>query len=275
MGFVGLHDGGGQKGWKGWTLVMPAVSVGNVGQIAIDLLISTAKLKKVGYWYSAETVSTVCNDPLATKANRVKGRIALSVEFFESEKRKVVLMQRRAPLLKGGIKSFSAAVLQWAKKMGFERILLASSSPAYVTEESQSQKFWTLSANEDAKMEKTLADLKLSMKSFTNSTNEEKGTEPSQSPSPSIKEMLQYNTEITTELLNQAGEARTKILAVLAQVNEGDNLCDGKEMAVVLNSVLSTVSGSESFFSKTEGKFRVPFAYGHVYGPEPDRRIFT
>lgn len=46
--------------------LQPAVSVGNVGQLAIDLVISTLDMTKVGYFYTDCLVPMVGNNPYAT-----------------------------------------------------------------------------------------------------------------------------------------------------------------------------------------------------------------
>lgn len=47
-------------------LFQPAVSVGNVGQLAIDLIISTLNMCKIGYFYTDCLVPIVGNNPYAT-----------------------------------------------------------------------------------------------------------------------------------------------------------------------------------------------------------------
>lgn len=46
--------------------LQPAVSVGNVGQLAIDLVISTLCMPKVGYFYTDCLVPMAGNNPYAT-----------------------------------------------------------------------------------------------------------------------------------------------------------------------------------------------------------------
>lgn len=50
-----------------FTLLMPAVSVGNVGQLATDLIISTLNMSKIGYFYTDCLVPMVGNNPYATE----------------------------------------------------------------------------------------------------------------------------------------------------------------------------------------------------------------
>lgn len=50
-----------------YLLFQPAVSVGNVGQLAIDLIISTLNMCKIGYFYTDCLVPMVGNNPYATE----------------------------------------------------------------------------------------------------------------------------------------------------------------------------------------------------------------
>mmetsp|Transcript_31624 Transcript_31624/g.44036 ORF Transcript_31624/g.44036 Transcript_31624/m.44036 type:complete len:90 (+) Transcript_31624:713-982(+) len=89
--------------------------------------------------------------------------------------------------------------------------------------------------------------------------------------------MLAYGTGITRELLKQCEHSKIPLLAIMAQVNEGDNLADGKQMAIVLSKLLKSMGDDDApkLLLDPPKIFRIPFAYEHVYGPEPDRRIYT
>ena len=47
-------------------MIQPCVSVGNVGQLAADLVISTLCMTKVGYLHDDSIVPVIGNDPFAT-----------------------------------------------------------------------------------------------------------------------------------------------------------------------------------------------------------------
>ena len=55
-------------------------------------------------------------------------------------------------------------------------------------------------------------------------------------------------------------------------MNEGDNLHDGVRMASVLSESFRLLMGGSGLVKE---KLRIPFAYDHVYGPEPDAAIYT
>lgn len=57
----------------------PAISIGNVGQLAIDLLIYNLDLKRVGYLYDSSIIPLVGNDPF-TSPRMQEGSLATSAE---------------------------------------------------------------------------------------------------------------------------------------------------------------------------------------------------
>ena len=58
----------------------PTVSVGNVGQLAVDLLISTLKAKHVGFLYTDCVVPVVGGDPFAPPGSQDSKQITTSVD---------------------------------------------------------------------------------------------------------------------------------------------------------------------------------------------------
>ena len=60
-------------------IFQPAISVGNVGQLAIDLLIYNLDLKRVGYLYDSSILPLVGNDPF-TSTRRQEGSLVTSAE---------------------------------------------------------------------------------------------------------------------------------------------------------------------------------------------------
>lgn len=55
---------GAESSFSSWTLVVPAVTVGNVAQLACDLLLLNSKASRVGYLQHDALLDCVGNDPL-------------------------------------------------------------------------------------------------------------------------------------------------------------------------------------------------------------------
>ncbi|XP_053322177.1 proteasome assembly chaperone 2 [Spea bombifrons] len=112
------------------TLLLPAVSVGNVGQLAIDLVISTLNMPKVGYFYTDCLVPMVGNNPYATNEENAK-ELSTNAEVYALPTRKLVVLQLRSPIIKKKSKSFRQALICWIKRCSFTKVVLLSSSHAY------------------------------------------------------------------------------------------------------------------------------------------------
>ncbi|KAL6502522.1 hypothetical protein OROHE_024527 [Orobanche hederae] len=79
------------------TLVLPALSIGNVGQLAVDLLISSLKADKIGYLDDPNVLPCVGNDAYSPLP---LGKLALPVEAYESSSSALTLVQQRSPVIK-------------------------------------------------------------------------------------------------------------------------------------------------------------------------------
>uniref|UniRef100_A0A8I5N3Y1 Proteasome assembly chaperone 2 n=1 Tax=Papio anubis TaxID=9555 RepID=A0A8I5N3Y1_PAPAN len=89
----------------GFTLLMPAVSVGNVGQLAMDLIISTLSMSKIGYFYTDCLVPMVGNNPYAT-AEGNSTELSINAEVYSLPSRKLVALQLRSIFIKYKSKPF-------------------------------------------------------------------------------------------------------------------------------------------------------------------------
>uniref|UniRef100_A0A2K5LTL5 Proteasome assembly chaperone 2 n=1 Tax=Cercocebus atys TaxID=9531 RepID=A0A2K5LTL5_CERAT len=95
----------------GFTLLMPAVSVGKVGQLAMDLIISTLSMSKIGYFY------TDC--------------LVINAEVYSLPSRKLVALQLRSIFIKYKSKPFCEKLLSWVKSSGCARVIVLWSSHSY------------------------------------------------------------------------------------------------------------------------------------------------
>ncbi|XP_072805421.1 proteasome assembly chaperone 2 isoform X2 [Vicugna pacos] len=125
----------------GCTLLMPAVSVGNVGQLAIDLIISTLNMCKIGYFYTDCLVPMVGNNPYAT-AEENSTELSTNAEVYALPSRKLVALQLRSIFIKIFFlccrwytkyksKPFCEKLLSWVKSSGCAKVVVLSSSHSY------------------------------------------------------------------------------------------------------------------------------------------------
>ncbi|KAM4027505.1 LOW QUALITY PROTEIN: proteasome assembly chaperone 2 [Anomaloglossus baeobatrachus] len=118
------------------TLILPAVSVGNVGQLAVDLIISSLDIPKVGYFYTDCLVPMVGSNPYSTNEEHAK-ELCINAEVYASPEKKLAVLQIRSPLIKKKSRAFCQALTCWIKTCAFTRVVLLSSSHAYQRDDSQ------------------------------------------------------------------------------------------------------------------------------------------
>nr|XP_057903337.1 proteasome assembly chaperone 2 [Doryrhamphus excisus] len=124
--------------FKDVTLVMPAVAVGNVGQLAVDLIISTLNLRRVGYLHTDCLIPMAGNNPYATSKDDEE-ELHTAAEVYAAPELKLAVLQIRAPIVKTKSKKFSQLLLSWIKSSGFSRTVVLSSSHAYQRDDQQLQ----------------------------------------------------------------------------------------------------------------------------------------
>lgn len=86
--------------WPGHTLIMPICAVGNVGQLAVDLLISTFignndDCKLIGRIYSPAIMAVA-----GPNAYTLNGPPSTSTEVYEYPAKKMVIIQQRSSYFK-------------------------------------------------------------------------------------------------------------------------------------------------------------------------------
>jgi len=157
--------------FKGQTLILPSVAVGNVAQLCVDAFLTTlaadadsAPVTKVGYLHDENVACAAANDALAPTPAHFDGAITLSVEVFQCPRRKLVIVQHRAPILKSRRVNYARNICKWARECGFQRIVNLSSCQAHVRGDRMLagppfQYFVTAAAEEEAAMHAATARL--------------------------------------------------------------------------------------------------------------------
>lgn len=117
-----------RKIFPNYTLIIPVCAVGNIGQLACELLISTLLRKQecllIGRIYSPALMAVV--GPNAFAPN--KGLPTTSTEVYESQKHKLVIILQRTSYYKDLKDIFIQELVNWIKESQFDNILVLSSS---------------------------------------------------------------------------------------------------------------------------------------------------
>lgn len=114
--------------WPNYTLVIPICAVGNIGQLASDLVISTLLSKQqcqlVGRIYSHALMPVVGPNAFSSGP----GAPTTSTEVYESKQHKLVIVQQRTSYFKSLKHLYIGDLIDWIKNGQFEQVLVLTSS---------------------------------------------------------------------------------------------------------------------------------------------------
>jgi len=118
--------------WNGYRFIMPTISVGQVGQLAIDLLLTNIgdKVTKLGVIYSSAVLPIIGRQ-------KSDNSLCMGVELYESKEHKLIILQQRAPFVKGRIPSFRSKLLAWIKHSCFTDMLVLSGVSSHIRRDAE------------------------------------------------------------------------------------------------------------------------------------------
>uniref|UniRef100_A0A3Q2QWN2 Proteasome assembly chaperone 2 n=1 Tax=Fundulus heteroclitus TaxID=8078 RepID=A0A3Q2QWN2_FUNHE len=116
--------------------IWPAVAVGNVGQLAVDLVVSTLNMSRVGYFHTDCLIPMAGNNPYASCKDDTE-ELHTPAEVYTAAELKLAVLQIRAPILQTRSKRFRQQLVSWIKASGFSRTVVLSSSHAYQRDDQQ------------------------------------------------------------------------------------------------------------------------------------------
>ena len=101
----------------GATMIIPAVSVGNIGQLSIDILLATLKAKRFTSCHHPSLVPLVGSDPLDTKSTE----LMTACDMYKPEdysENKIILVQLRSAIARNRNDEFLDDLLLWCTNVG-------------------------------------------------------------------------------------------------------------------------------------------------------------
>ncbi|XP_074644976.1 proteasome assembly chaperone 2-like [Tubulanus polymorphus] len=256
--FIGKQCGS----WKDKTLIIPAVSVGNVGQLAVDVIISTLNAKRIGYIYTNCILPVVGNDPYASKVTDSSCLLMTACEVFEDEQNDLVIMQQRAPFAKGKSQEYREWLLNWIKDIGFKDVIILTSCHSHMRIDQQlfgtQLRHVTSSTFPKEHKEKIMTDLNWKE---LEEIPPEAGLDHEQSHN------YMPGAGIAKKLYESMSQENISALCVLTFCSEGDNVQDAIRLATHLNTWKNLIKDKES-------AWKIPVSWRLFYGSKSDQTLF-
>ncbi|BFZ19356.1 hypothetical protein BsWGS_22395 [Bradybaena similaris] len=276
--FIPSHNK--QQDWRDFTLILPTVSVGNVGQLTADLIVSTLHMERVGYVLHPSLLPVIGSDPYADDES-TPYKLTTSCEVFESKVAKVVVVQTRAPIIKGQRKIYADWLSDWIKKQHFRQVIVLTSTFAQdrldyqisgppfrillsPTMEQREGEFFT------TKMEWTKLELRQPNQAYTHIQDGLPGSDYLHMPGSGIAKLI----------FESCQELPTLVLMMF--VSEGDNVHDAIALADQINKWLSLLPNQNSHdkeeyqgqLKRTSVGWKIPKSWRLVFGSKYEPKLF-
>jgi len=245
--------------FSGYNLVLPSVSVGNVGQLAMDALLTNLSPPptSLGQVHHPSLIPLVGPDPLRTSSSS----ITTALQLYHHPPSRLLLLQLRSGLVPGGSRQFLSDLLHWCKTAGVARVVNLSSCHAHertdcqMTGDSQ-LRYLVTGAGEEEEMGLPQTWRKM----------EQRERFPGLARSETPDSLFLPGAGLSKRLYLTCAEAGLTCLVLLLFCDEGDNTRDGMDMANHVNQWLGVVK---------EGRCaRLPASWKHLFGNETPRELF-
>lgn len=279
MEFVG--EGGKQLQSDCSTLVLPALSIGNVGQLAVDLLVCTTKAKRIGFLDDPFVLPCVGNDAFGPLPS---GELTLPLEVYESSLHKLTFVQQRSPVTKGMMVEFAKNMADFAVAAGKKHVVILSSidfSRWKRIDMSSGLKIHYLSSANSCGIDDNCEKHGWKMLQeclpggerwlYLNAAAEGNNfQEWSKICDDDVDSDEDYYASLPFAALFSCLKARgLKVTCLLGYCSEGDNINDSMNLADAACKLLGLRPSSSH-----EGGWIVPLSWQSVYGPPPDLSMF-
>ena len=107
--------------YAGWTLLLPAVSIGNAGQLAVDLLVQTLRLQCAGWLDSQQLLPCIGTGAYDNASTQLQ----TALQLYALPAHQLAVLQQRAPPIRGRQTAFAAELASWIAQAGFAQARLS------------------------------------------------------------------------------------------------------------------------------------------------------
>lgn len=133
---------------SGHTLIIPCVSIGNVGQLAVDILLASTLSTGEKAEYLCDLDARYCVPFVGASIEANHPALRTPLQVFTFPKSKLTIVQQRSPILKTHKDQFVSNLGKWAREKGFREIICLAGIDAGLRTDTQMQHpFWHLTSS--------------------------------------------------------------------------------------------------------------------------------
>ncbi|XP_063979855.1 proteasome assembly chaperone 2 isoform X2 [Diachasmimorpha longicaudata] len=122
------------ENFRDCTLIIPAVAVGNVAQLTIDLIISNGEFERIGHITSSCFIPIIGGNPYVDNSTE----LCTSCDIYHNFQRKLIAIQIRSPVTKKPSALFNS-IKQFVDDHGIDKVIILTSGWAHTRIDTQIQ----------------------------------------------------------------------------------------------------------------------------------------
>ncbi|CAI5730700.1 unnamed protein product [Hyaloperonospora brassicae] len=267
------------------TVLVPAVSNANLGQLTIDLLINTllsngntfdVELKCVGHLLSKSAPPIAGGAAFATQQPHA---LCLNLAVYQSKEKKLTVIQQRAPVLPGKAHTFVQELVEWAisSKAATLGVLAGCDDMLRHDVNMMSRPIRTIYSANAAQLDESILTRFEGLTTETESVHE-----AAQAPSSSVERWEQIRGAGLAPLLHaKCEELQLPCVAWVMPCAEGNNVLDAAAMATHLfrslrlgQKHLTTDPDAVSDLMPPALPFAFPPSWNQLFGRGPDVSLY-
>jgi len=252
--------------FQGYSLVIPALSVGNVGQLAIDVLLASLETRLVGSVDHPSLLPAVGSDPMVRNSDR----LMTACEVFACDGPKLLVVQIRSSVARSGKASFVDDLLGWAANdLDLEKVVVLSSFASEERTDSQIGQSDAVRflANGNARSQILNMETGLGWREL-----EKKTTFPSMAPGQTASEGPYIPGGGLTKAIHlKSLDMEVPLVCLLTFASEGDNSGDALRMVAFLDQWLSLIPKRPA---DSRPALKFPISWNHMFGNPAPNRIY-
>ncbi|EAL70116.1 proteasome assembly chaperone 2 [Dictyostelium discoideum AX4] len=264
--FYSIDNNNNNISFKNHTLIWPSLTLGNIGQLTIDVLICSFEFKRIGFIVDENITPIIGNDCFTTLDNN-NGIMSTSIEVYQSSLfPSITLVQQRSPIVDGRIPNFSENLFKWINAEEIKEILFLSSSNANKRVDSQltgSQVRFIKSDNVDKNIISKLNEMNISEMELTVQSPEGETIQLSNRLTGLAKEIYS-----TINSKNNDNNNKVSFLCLNLFCSEGYNTNEALQMS---NLIYNFIKNQES---PSSPQLKTPSCWKLLQGPTFDQSLF-
>ncbi|KAN0037628.1 hypothetical protein ACTFIV_002981 [Dictyostelium citrinum] len=258
-------DNNSNNSFKNHTLIWPSLTLGNIGQLTIDVLICSFEFKRIGFIVDENIIPIIGNDCF-TLDSKNNGIMSTSIEVYQSSIfPSITLVQQRSPIVDGRIPNFSENLLNWVSTEEIKEILFLSSSNANKRVDSQltgSQVRFIKSENVDKNIISKLNQMNISEMELTVQSPEGETIQLSNRLTGLAKEIF------STIKSDNNNKYKVSFLCLNLFCSEGYNTNEALQMS---NLIYNFIKNQDS---QSAPQLKTPSCWKLLQGPTFDQSLF-